>query len=158
MVDAALRPGHEAALKADLAKIVEMIPSRDLAINWDCSWGIADVYVGVPGVDRENAIERNRGQIRNLSWAIPAEVRLGMRVCFGTFGGWPRFAPDDLGAAARSFNAAMANAGRRFDWVHIPTLGRSDDAFFAPLAWLESRGREFISDPSITCPASRSAW
>jgi hypothetical protein len=135
-----VRPGYEAALKGEIAKILEKIPPSDLAIQWDCSWEITDAYGAVPGFSREGAIERNIGQIRNLSSGIPDEVQLGMHVCFGTFGGWPRFAPDDLGAAVEFVNAAIASAGRRFDWVHIPTLDRSDDAFFAPLAKLDPKG------------------
>jgi hypothetical protein len=49
-------------------------------------------------------------------------------------GGWPRFSPPDFGEAVNLANALIATAPRRVDWVHIPVLDRSDDAFFAPLA------------------------
>jgi hypothetical protein len=68
---------------------------------------------------------------------LPEGVALGFHFCFGTFGGWPRFAPDDLGRAVDLANAAVAAAGRRVDWVHIPTLETSDDKFYAPLAGLK---------------------
>jgi hypothetical protein len=135
-----VRSGYESALKSEIAKILEKIPPQDLAIQWDCSWEITDVYGAIPGFSKEGAIERNLGQVRNLSSDIPEDVHLGLHVCFGTFGGWPRFAPDDLGEAVNFVNAAIAHAGRRFDWIHIPTLDRSDDEFFAPLAHLDPRG------------------
>ncbi len=34
----------------------------------------------------------------------------------------------------------MAASGRRVDWIHIPVLDRSDDAFFAPLKNLDAGG------------------
>jgi hypothetical protein len=71
-------------------------------------------------------------QVR-ISAAIPKAVRLGYHLCFGTLGGWPRFAPDDLGAAVKLANAYIEGSGRGVDWMHIPVLDRSDDAFFAPL-------------------------
>jgi hypothetical protein len=37
-------------------------------------------------------------------------------------------------------NAANAAITRRIDWIHIPTLDRVDDAFYAPLARLERNG------------------
>ena len=42
--------------------------------------------------------------------------------------------------AVKLANACVAASGRRVDWIHIPVLDRSDDAFFAPLAALEPRG------------------
>jgi hypothetical protein len=32
-----IKPGFEAALRAEVAKMVEKIPAKDLAIQWDCS-------------------------------------------------------------------------------------------------------------------------
>jgi hypothetical protein len=35
-------------------------------------------------------------------------------------------------------NAAIAASGRRVDFLHLPTLGTPDDAFFAPLERLRA--------------------
>jgi hypothetical protein len=135
-----VRPGYAAALKAEIAKMLEKIPHDDLAIQWDCSWEITDMYGGLPGLAREGALERNAPQFRALSKDIPETVKLGYHFCFGTFGGWPRFAPDDLSGAVALANAAAAGSGRRVDWINIPGLDRSDDAFFRPLADLDPKG------------------
>jgi catechol 2,3-dioxygenase-like lactoylglutathione lyase family enzyme len=135
-----IRPGYTEALKAEVAKIVEKIPARELAIQWDCSTEVQDAYGAVAGFTRETALERNVEQIKALCPAIPAEVELGYHFCFGTLGGWPRFAPEDLSGAVEIANAFVAASGRRVDWVHLPVLDRSDDAFFAPLARLEPQG------------------
>jgi hypothetical protein len=137
---AKIRPGYEAATRAEVAKIVEKIPPHELAIQWDCSTEVQDAYGSVPGFPLAGAVERNLGEVRNLSPHIPDEVALGYHFCFGTLGGWPRFAPDDLGHAVKLANGFVAASGRRVDWVHLPVLDRSDDAFFAPLKELEPQG------------------
>jgi hypothetical protein len=135
-----VRPGYADPLKAEIAKILEKIPHEDLAIQWDCSWEITDMYGGLPGFAKEGALQRNAPQFRALSKDIPEEVMLGYHFCFGTFGGWPRFAPPDLSGAVALANAAASGSGRRVDWLNIPGLDRSDDAFFRPLADLDPRG------------------
>ena len=47
-----------------------------------------------------------------------------------------RFANGAVAAA----NAFAAGSGRRVDWLHIPVLDRTDEAFYAPLADLEPGG------------------
>jgi hypothetical protein len=71
-----------------------------------------------------------------LSKDIPEDVALGFHLCFGTLGGWPRFAPDSADKAVDLANAFISGAGRRVDWMHIPLLDREDDAYYAPLAGL----------------------
>ena len=135
-----IRPGYEEALRAEIATIVDKIPASELAIQWDCATELQDAYGGIPGFPLEGGIDRSLAQIGNLASAIPANVALGYHFCFGTLGGWPRFLPDDLGQAVKLANAVVAASGRRVDWIHLPVLDRSDDAFLAPLAALEPHG------------------
>jgi hypothetical protein len=137
---ARIRPGYAAATRAEIATIIAKIPHDELALQWDCSTELQDAYGGIPGHPREGAIERNLDEVRALSPDIPSEVALGYHFCFGTLGGWPRFVPDDLGQAVNLANAFVAASGRRVDWIHLPVLDRSDDAFFAPLAQLKPQG------------------
>jgi len=135
-----IRPGFEAALAAELELIVRRIPATDLAIQWDCAWELSAVYGGPHITAKESAIETHVAPIRRLSAMLPQDAALGFHFCFGTFGGWPAFAPADLGRAVDLANAAFAAAGRRTDWVHIPTLDSTDSAFYAPLARLNAGG------------------
>lgn len=123
-----VRAGYAEALAAELDKILEHIPQRELAIQWDCAAELQETYKG--------AVDAQVPQVR-VSKNIPKSVRLGYHLCFGTLGGWPRFAPDDLGGAVRLANAYIEQSGRSVDWMHIPVLDRSDDAFFAPLQVLK---------------------
>jgi len=131
-----IKPGYTDALRAEVAKIIEKIPNNELALQWDCATEVQDAYGCIPEFPAGNAIERNVEQIRALCPQIPSDVQLGYHFCFGTLGGWPRFQPDDLGATVRLANAFIEASGRRVDWVHIPVLDRSDDAFYAPLSGL----------------------
>src|SRR5581483_4660669 len=137
---AKVRPGYEEATRAEIATIVSKIPAKELAIQWDCATEIQDAYGGVPGYQQEGGVDRNLAEVRNLSPHIPSDVALGYHFCFGTLGGWPRFAPNDLGQAVKLANAFVEASGRRVDWIHLPVLDRSDDAFFAPLAGLKPQG------------------
>ncbi len=135
-----IRPGFTLAMQAEIATIIAKIPHDELALQWDCSTELQDAYGGIPGYPIENAIARNLDEVRALSPRIPDAVALGYHFCFGTLGGWPRFVPDDLGQAVKLANAVVAASGRRVDWIHLPTLDRGDDAFFAPLAGLDPQG------------------
>lgn len=135
-----IRPGYEAALAAEIATIVRIIPSEDLAIQWDCATEVQDVNGHMTNMSTDEAIERSIGQVRRLCSAIPETAMLGFHFCFGTLGGWPRFSPADLGPTVGLANAAVEAAGRRVDWIHIPLLDTDDNAFFAPLADLRPRG------------------
>jgi len=137
---AKIRPGYEAALQAELDTIVSKIPATELAIQWDCSTEIQDAYGAIPGYPLEGSIERNLGEIRNISPRIPPGVALGYHLCFGTLGGWPRFQPPDLGKAVELANGFITASGRKVDWIHLPVLDRSDDEFFAPLKNLKPQG------------------
>ncbi|MGB6448040.1 MAG: hypothetical protein WBF47_23300 [Xanthobacteraceae bacterium] len=135
-----IRPGYEAATRAEIAMIVDKIPAKDLAIQWDCSTEVQDSYGAIAGFPLAGAIERNLSEVRNLSPHIPRDVALGYHFCFGTLGGWPRFQPGDLGQAVKLANAFVEASGRPVDWIHVPVLDRSDDKFFAPLADLRPQG------------------
>ena len=137
---ARVRPGFEDSLAAELAVIFEHIPHRDLAIQWDCAWEVQAVSGAVPASSSEAEIETHIAPIRRLSAAIPAGVQLGFHFCFGTFGGWPAVAPATLDRTIELVNAAVEASGRRVDWVHVPTLDRSDDEFYAPLGRLDAKG------------------
>lgn len=134
-----IRPGYEAALKAELENIVARIPAEDLAIQWDCASELQDAYPAQSESAGGGGIEHNLGQVRRLASLVPEKALLGYHLCFGTLGGWPRFAPDDLSGAVELANALVEQSGRSVDWIHIPVLDGRDDSFVAPLAGLRPR-------------------
>jgi hypothetical protein len=137
---AKIRPGFEAAMRAEIQTIVQKIPANELAIQWDCTTEVQDAYGNIPGYPLAGSIDRNLAEVRNLAPHIPPDVALGYHFCFGTLGGWPRFQPTDLGKAVQLANAFVEASGRKVDWIHLPVLDHSDDSFFAPLKDLHPQG------------------
>jgi hypothetical protein len=135
-----VRPGFEESLAAELAVIVNRIPPHDLAIQWDCAWEVQAISGAAAALPRESDVETHVAPIRRLSRQIPDAAQLGFHFCFGTFGGWPAFAPKTLGPTIDLVNASVEAAERRVDWVHIPTLDSTDEAFYAPLSQLNAKG------------------
>jgi hypothetical protein len=136
-------PGMTAALRAEVLKMIELIAPEDLAIQWDLA--VENRYVEAAlaqegPVAAERLAERLTEPAREIAPDIPTAVALGYHACFGTLSGWPSRRPDDLFGSVLLLNAAMANSGRRVDFLHLPTLGSAEDAFLAPLRDLETDG------------------
>jgi hypothetical protein len=123
----------------ELRRLTEAIPPEDLAIQWDMAYEIHDLE-GVIAWTTEGAWERFAGPVTRLTRLIPEEVLVGYHLCYGTFPEWPMYEARDLGLLVRMANFAVANSGRRVDWVHLagPRYLRSEDrSFFRPLTDLE---------------------
>jgi len=95
---------------------------------------------GVLAWTSEGAWERFAGPVTRLTRLIPEDVLVGYHLCYGTFPEWPMYEARDMGLLVRMANFAVANSGRRVDWVHLagPRYLRSEDrSFFRPLVDLE---------------------
>lgn len=131
----------EAALARALEVILDAVPPRDLVLQWDVCWEVFAVETG-DCLGREplawkaegDPLERFIGYMARLCPGIPEDVLLGMHLCYGDLEHSHLIEPADLANSVRMANAAAANAGRRFDYVHMPVpRDRSDDAYFTPL-------------------------
>lgn len=137
---AAFEPVYEAAVFAELDRIVTGIPHEDLAIQWDNAVEFAilessrvrafpiESWFGDP---LTGIVERAHRQIG----AVPAGVEVGMHLCYGDVEEQHFVQPDDAGTLARVLAAVLRDAPRTVDFVHLPVpIERSDAAYFAPLA------------------------
>lgn len=134
-------PGFTAALRAEVAKMVELIPQDDLAIQWDLAieHRYIDAKLAQEGLDAaQHEAARLLVPAQEIASAIPPTVALGYHACFGTLSGWPSRQPHDLTSAVTLLNAATDATLRRVDFLHLPTLGSAEDAFFAPLTTLRT--------------------
>jgi hypothetical protein len=123
----------------ELRRLIAEIPPEDLAIQWDCAYETQDIE-GVLAWTSEGAWERFAGPVTRLTRLIPDEVLVGYHLCYGTFPEWPMYEARDYGVLVRMANFAVANSGRRVDWLHMagPRYLRSEDrSFFRPLIDLE---------------------
>jgi hypothetical protein len=136
-------PGVTAALRAEVAKMVELIPPEELAIQWDLAVEnrLVDTALAQGGQAAAEALAaRLAGPAAEIAPHIPQTVALGYHGCFGTLSGWPSRQPPSLAGTVIMLNAMIAASERRVDFLHFPTLGTADDGFFAPLAQLKSDG------------------
>ncbi len=138
-----LVPGVTEALRAEVAKIVELIPNDDLAIQWDLA--VENRYVDTAFYEQgAEAAEKEAARICAPAYEVcawmPKAVHLGHHMCFGTLNGWPSRQPPSLAGSVILANAAVAASGRSVEFLHIPTLGSAEDAFFAPLKDLKADG------------------
>jgi hypothetical protein len=125
----------------ELDRLLAEIPAEDLAIQWDVCYEVLDIEGVVAWMGGGDAAwERFTGPAARLTRRIPEDVLVGYHLCYGTFPQWPMHEARDMGTLVRMANHAVAESGRRVDWLHLagPKYLRSeDDRFFAPLAELD---------------------
>jgi hypothetical protein len=129
-------PAFEELVLHELERLVEAVPADDLAIQWDVCYEVLDIE-GVISWMGNGAWDRFVGPASRLTAAIPEQVLVGYHLCYGTFPQWPMFEARDMALLVRMANFAIANSGRRVDWVHMAGstyLRSEDDRFFRPLA------------------------
>src|SRR6516165_9739656 len=154
---AKVAPGVTAAFRAEIAKMFDLIPPQELAIQWDLAVEnrLVDTELAREGpAAAEGLAARLAAPAAEIAPAIPEGVALGYHGCFGTLSGWPSRQPPDIGGSVILLNAMVAASGRRVDFLHLPTLGTADEAFFAPLERLRAPsasiwgGRISVAGPS----------
>ena len=131
----AVEAGYERAMIAEVAALCRHVPHRDLCIQWDlCNEMIiwdGQPTGGAPHADepREHLLER----LQRLCADIPAEVELGLHLCYGDFGGRHFVEPVDAGKMVEFANALCRTIPHALAYIHMPVpVERSDDAFFRP--------------------------
>jgi hypothetical protein len=131
-------------MKREIAKLLEVAPVHDLVFQWDCANEIVDLGMGeanamkwYPKLSVDEKFDRHVAQLAALGDAIPDDALLGFHWCYGTWGGWPSVAMDDLDVCVRFSNEAVRRVNRHVDYVHMPVLQEPAETFFAPLSRLE---------------------
>lgn len=137
----AMTAAYEDAYRRDLARILERVPARDLAIQLDFCTEIRDILDAFPwSPHRPGKFENWIDALARQADMVPDEALLGLHWCYGTLGGWPMIKLDDLALCTRMTNAAVDRIGRGVDYVHMPVLRHAGDAYFAPLGGLAPDG------------------
>ncbi len=141
---AAIERAYEKAMMAEVAAVCEAIPHRDLAIQWDVChemvfWDGQD-YRGRPtraDVSNASILER----MGRISRAVPADVELGIHLCYGDFEARHFVEPRDAARMVELANALGKAIAHPLAFVHMPVpISRTDDAFFRPLRDLDLSG------------------
>jgi methionine synthase II (cobalamin-independent) len=76
-------------------------------------------------------------RVARLCAAVPADVELGLHLCYGDFGARHFVEPKDASAMVEFANALVAASPHALAYVHMPVpIDRTDDAFHRPLGAL----------------------
>ena len=140
---AAIEPVYTAAILRELDEILAAIPHDDLAVQWDVAseMGIIERAAGYgavmeawwPGDPFDGLVSR----LAALIDAVPADVEVGVHLCYGDAGEKHFFEPTDAANLVRYANAVIAASAREITWLHLPVpIERDDEGYFAPLASL----------------------
>ncbi|MFO1161178.1 MAG: hypothetical protein U1E60_20210 [Reyranellaceae bacterium] len=132
---------YERSLQAALANIVKAIPAADLAIQWDvCQEVLAfeDYFVDRPADYKKQTFD----MLGRLGDAVPAAIEMGYHLCYGSPRDEHLVQPKDSAILVEMMEGIAGATRRRIDFFHIPVpQGRTDDAFYAPLAaWKRPAG------------------
>lgn len=140
---AAIEPLYEAALFAELQRILDGVPHDQLAVQWDTALEFGyleraeirgNLLVPWWGVSHEEILAGVTDRALRQASAVPAGVEVGYHLCYGDVEEHHFVEPADAAMLAEVLTGIFAGAGRRIDWVHLPVpINRDDAAYFAPL-------------------------
>ncbi|RGE24301.1 hypothetical protein [Leucobacter sp. wl10] len=139
-------PVYEAALAAELDRILAEIPHDQLAIQWDAALEFAMLeglrgYTGEPYEWFDDVWAGTSERLARQIDRVPAEVEVGVHLCYGDVAEKHFVEPVDTGDLVRFANLVTAAAHRPLTWLHLPVpIERDDDAYFAPLGALDLPG------------------
>ena len=131
------------ALQDEFRKILEVIPAEELTVQLDfCTELIhiggewAKLMSWVPDLPSDELFElyTSLDYLAPHFAGLPNEVRIGFHVCCGTSPYFPVQPLDTIELPVRLSNAIQASLGGRVDYVHLPAMQDSGEAYFAPLA------------------------
>ena len=127
----------------DRQGMLEVIPADELVIQLDFAWEFVDMAIGERNYfpfwpeahRRARSSQRHAEQLSTSIWqGIPDETPLGYHWCYGTWGGWPMTAMQDLDLCVpASPTRPRSAADRRIDYIHMPVIRQPGPGFFAPL-------------------------
>ncbi|WP_431075648.1 hypothetical protein [Microbacterium phyllosphaerae] len=148
---AAIDPVYTAALLREVDRILAAIPHDDLAIQWDVASEMG-VIEAAPAFGRVMDVwwegDPFPGLVSRLTAfidAVPADVEVGVHLCYGDVAEKHFFEPTDAANVVRYANAVTAASTRELTWLHLPVpIARDDEAYYAPLAGLEYDGELYL--------------
>ena len=139
---ATLLPSYERAMFADLDRVLAAIPPYDVAVQWDVAveFGVLEEAFGPGGAQ---AFDMIVASLVRCVGQVPAEVPVGLHLCYGDYGHTHFKQPESLALQVRVLNAVAAAASRPVSFASftVPQHQR-DEGYFAPLAGLLDFGIE----------------
>jgi hypothetical protein len=130
-------PKYEERIKQEVDEITRAIPHGDLAIQWDIAVEICFV-LEVPEMAKVIPMEALVASIARISEPVPADVELGLHLCYGDPGHKHVVEPKDTSLMVELANRLSTEIKRPIAWLHLPVpRDRDDVAYFTPLRGLK---------------------
>jgi hypothetical protein len=133
-----LLPAYERAMFADLHRLLAAIPPGEVAVQWDVAveFSILEEFFGPIKPEVSDAIT---GDLVRCVDTVPAEVPVGLHLCYGDWGHQHFKQPESLELQVRVVNGVAAAASRTLSFVSftVPQDQRAE-SYFAPLAGLDT--------------------
>ncbi len=132
----AVEVAYEKAMIAEVAALCRHIPHKDLCIQWDvcnemCIWD-GQKTDAVPHANEPH--DRILARLERLCAAVPADVELGIHLCYGDFGATHFVEPKDAAKLVEFANALSKAIAHPLAYIHMPVpMSRNDDTFHKPL-------------------------
>jgi hypothetical protein len=132
----ALLGSYEQAMFADLDRLLAAVPHDEMAVQWDVAveFGILEGAFGPGGSQAFDSIIAGLARCVDR---VPADVPVGLHLCYGDYGHEHFKQPESLALQVRVLNAVAATAARPVSFVSftVPQYQRNE-SYFAPLAQL----------------------
>ena len=127
-----------------LSRILDNIPHEDLCIQYDVCQEVLifENYFPHRPPDYEEQIF---AELAVLGDSVPADVKLGYHLCYGTPYDEHLVMPKDAGILVELVNGITAGVRRQVDFLHIPVpKDRTDPAYFKPLNYFKGDTRLYF--------------
>jgi hypothetical protein len=132
----AVAPAYERVLFADLDTLLDRLPHDRVAVQWDIAVELGALE-GAMGVTMPME-QITPGIVRCLE-RVPADVPVGLHLCYGDYGHQHWKQPASLQMQVDLVNAVTAATQRGLDFVSFTVpQDRDDSAYFEPLAGLRT--------------------
>ena len=133
----AVEPALELAFKREVETLAAAIPHGELAIQWDVCHELVGHDGGIQ-LHVQDILEDTSRRCAKLVDFAPADIEVGLHLCYGDPGHKHIVEPSDLGTSVAFCNRITRLAHRNVDYVHIPVpRGFKSASYFAPLANLK---------------------
>ena len=124
---------YEKSSAIDVKKILDLIPHKKLAIQWDVCQEILIFNNYFP--DRaKNYKDEVFSQLARIGDLIPIDVELGYHMCYGSPGDDHIVIPKDFAMSVEFSNGIFNYINRPVEFIHLPgTYGQPEAEFYEPL-------------------------
>jgi methionine synthase II (cobalamin-independent) len=135
---AKVEPIYDDAIKREIAKVAQIVPHAELAIQFDVASAVFFLLEsGKPtryGKTKDEMQAAFAAQMIALGNAVPPDVDLIYHLCYGDNQHKHSIEPTDTADMVELANRISRGIGRSIQLFHMPVpRNRSDDAYFAPL-------------------------